>query len=139
MDTLFYQNSTLATWGKGTNVDFTDGVASNSSSSVGYLAPKESGTSTGSRMWYTDLCIEFEFVKGTGNMQIQLNDGTHNVTRYLTEDCTIRIECKSSGTSFIFNGGTPVSADTLTNNFFIRFVVWANSSNTIKNLKIYPI
>ena len=136
---MFYQNSTLATWGKGTNVDFTNGIASNSSSSTGYLTPSLNGTVTDTRKWNTDLCIEFEFVKGTGNMQIQLNDGTHTVARYLTQDCTVRIECKSNGTFFIFDGGTPITQDALTRTFLLRFVVWVNSSNTIKNLKIYPI
>ena len=139
LDTLFYQNSNLATWGKSSNVSFTDYVASNSSSNHGYLAPSLNGTATDSRKWNTDLCIEFEFVKGTGNMQIQINDGTHNVTRYLTEDCTVRIECKSNGTYFIFNGRTPITQDALTGTFLLRFIVWANSSNTIKNMKIYSI
>ena len=133
------EDGTYTGYGKTSNVNISDGVFSNSSSSTGYASPSLTGTTVDTRKWNTDLCIEFDFTKGEGNVQMQLNDGTVNIARYLTTDCSVRIECKSTGTDFIFNGGTPVSDSALTNAFFFRFVVWANSSNTIQNLKIYPI
>ena len=92
LDTSFYQNSASATWGKSNNVSFSDGVASNSSSSAGYLAPSLSGTTVDTKKWDTDLMIEFDFIKGTNSIQIQLNDGTNNIARYLTTSCNVKIQ-----------------------------------------------
>ena len=136
---MFYQNSASATWGVTSNVTFNDGTATSSGSGTGAISPNLTGTTTDTKQWETPLCIEFDFIKGTGNCQTNFSDGTTTISRYLTTDCHVKIECSSTATLFYYDNATPISESALNGVFFFRFLIWVNSSNTIQNLKIYPM